>query len=1469
MRRPTIEPMEIRLTVVDAPAGEAVDLQVSAAPGSTLADLLATLPAATATAWYADRSPADRSAAGRHQPVDPRAVLGEPPLLDGVGLVNEPPPAPGTAAVRPGLLELHVIEGPDCGHVVRMPSGGQLEVGRSPGADLQLLDPGLSRLHCALTVEHHGVLLADLGSSNGTFVDGERVTDRVSLACGQRLGIGSSTLVLRTPRRTPAAVRPDHRGHLLINRGPRRPVAVPAVQLRLPSPPTTRERPRLPVLAVLLPLVLSITLATVLSMPMLLLFGLMSPVMLLGSYLSDRRSGKIGTARQQAEYQEAAARVRERARAALRTEVSLRRRALPDLAEVGSQLDLAAGAPTSRLWERRPDQPDFGELRLGTGTVTSGVTVLDPAEEYPEAIRAEEAPVAITLADVGVLGVAGPRSPVVSLVHGLLRQLVVWHSPRDLELVVLTTDEERLAELEWLCWTPHTRQAATGCRNSVGVLQSDTDQVGRRIAEQLTLLHQRQGTDRHARGPGWQGPSVVVLLDGARALRTLPGVSELLTHGPAVGIQTICLDAGLEQLPGESGATVHLQQDGRGVLCRGAAETDALPFRADLLRGTWHIRLGHALAPLRDATPGEESSAPPEAARLLEVVAPDATDPHDVGRAWARDGRSTECVIGVDAAGPCTVDLRRHGPHGLIGGTTGSGKSELLQTIIASLALGNRPDEMVFVLVDYKGGAAFKDCALLPHTVGLVTDLDGHLTRRALDSLGAELTRREHLLDAAGAKDLEDYQRSAPAAAARLPRLVVVIDEFKMLAEELPEFVDGLVRIAALGRSLGVHLLLATQRPGGIVSADIKANVNLRIALRVRDESDSQDVLEVADAARIPERCPGRAIMRSGSEPVTSFQSARVGGRATADEHAGVWTARLSPATLGDPPPPTAAREGAGPTDLARVVEATRQAAAQHGIPVPASPWLPPLDDVVVLDEPAAVEETTEPGGDWAIPYGMVDLPSEQAQRPLRWDLAHDGHLGIAGASRSGRTTALRTIAASVAGRLSAADAHLYCFDMSGSLRGLAQLPHTGAVVAHDETSRGDRLLQRLQEEVTRRQHLWGQQGFGSLSEQRSHAAAPAPRTEPTDDEGPLPYLILFVDGWQTLADAYEQVDHGRPVQTLMQILRDGAGVGLRAVLTGDRSVLMSRVAPLTTDKICLRMTDDSDLLMAGLSRQQIPEHMPGGRGLRLADGAEVQLALLTQEHTGSAQAAALRRTAERARARDDGIAACRVPFRLGALPRSIALTEITASDPGAGSAGITLGVGGDDLDPAAVDAYPDAGLTFLVAGPPGSGRSTALCTLTVGLVGSGRPVLVVADDRSATRQVAGAGGVLDVVGPEEHDRLAARLADHPHATVVVDDCERLLDSRTEDLLLPRVRAGRAGGPGGVVAAGSTHELLGMFRGLGPELAKARSGLLLTPAAAADGELVGIRAPRCDTPVPGRGVLVQRGRSVEIQVARP
>ncbi|WP_268892910.1 FtsK/SpoIIIE domain-containing protein, partial [Puerhibacterium puerhi] len=294
--------------------------------------------------------------------------------------------------------------------------------------------------------------------------------------------------------------------------------------------------------------------------------------------------------------------------------------------------------------------------------------------------------------------------------------------------------------------------------------------------------------------------------------------------------------------------------------------------------------LGRPVAALRDpAAHGPvrgEGGADPADPRLPAVVplAPLldlSTGPGARAAAgWAAPG-SWAVPLGVDAAGRTVrFDLVADGPHLLVAGTTGSGKSELLQSLVLGLALGRSPRDLALVLVDFKGGASFGACGGLPHVVGQVTDLDAGLAVRALAGLRAELRRRERVLARHAAADVADLP------AGTLPRLVVVLDEFRALADDAPELLPGLLRVAAQGRSLGVHLVLATQRPAGAVSADVRANVSARLALRVVDAADSLDVLDVPTAARIPVSAPGRAVLRVGAGAPVVLQCARASAAA-------------------------------------------------------------------------------------------------------------------------------------------------------------------------------------------------------------------------------------------------------------------------------------------------------------------------------------------------------------------------------------------------------------------------------------------------------------------------------------------------------------------------------------------------------------------------------------------------------------
>ena len=532
------------------------------------------------------------------------------------------------------------------------------------------------------------------------------------------------------------------------------------------------------------------------------------------------------------------------------------------------------------------------------------------------------------------------------------------------------------------------------------------------------------------------GPTAVVVLDDAHQWRRTPRMKELLVRAArpdtaAAGlteaaiasepgtIVAICIAPGPEALPVECTAVA--------VVAAGQVRVRAGTNRVTAEAvGVARAHLEHlvgALTPLID--PDRPGVGLPADVSLTELLGETS-----IGRAASGRWSAPSMVVrvGTGSAGPVEVDLERDGPHLLIAGTTGSGKSELLQTLVAGLACAAPPDRTAFLLIDYKGGAAFGRLADLPHTTGVVTDLDQQQAARALRSLRAEVRRRERVLAAAGVADLsalrEQVDRHCP------PSLVVVVDEFATLGAERPEFLVGLLDVAQRGRSLGLHLVLATQRPSGVLSPAMKANIGLRICLRVTDDADSVDVIDSPAAARLPLGLPGRAYLRQEKGSVSLLQVARTCGvrrdqvRVRLRDHED-----LRPA---DQP---------GPTDLDEIVEAVTQ--LSEGRRRPDVPWRPPLPADYRSTDPEVI--------------ALRDEPEEQRQTPVP---VPSGSSLILGRPGSGRSSALRRLAWCAA----SGGAELLIVDPSGGLRELAGWPGTRTYLDGQDPVLVQRLVDRLRD---------------------------------------------------------------------------------------------------------------------------------------------------------------------------------------------------------------------------------------------------------------------------------------------------------------------------------------------------------------------------------------------------------------------
>ena len=1202
--------MRLRFTVTDSASNlehdVVVDCEATAEAGQVMAEVARTLGTA---------GPAS---------VDGRAVQQTHPvgsaLRTGAVLAFGRPAHPrwsGFSGADADELRLRVLSGPSAGVEIALPRDQPVSVGRAPDNRLVLVDQDVSGRHAELRATPSGVQLLDVGSRNGTWVDGQRTTGSVVVSERSRIQLGGSRIAVEAVAGGRAMLRDGDEGDLLLNRVARnRPAPFRPTAVQLPARPVDDDPRSFPILTAILPMVLAVVLALVLRNPLYLMMGLLSPVMLAGNFWQERRRRKRRDERVDARFRDQVRDARQQVEQAVDAEDFTLRARYPDPATV-----LRTGlTPRVELWARHPSDDDWLQLRLGTADRQASVAVNGELPEgwMPPTLR--HAPVGVDLDQAGVIGLAGPPAWLDRRLEWVVAQLAVLHSPDELQLAVIAPEVPE-ASAGWLRWLPHT----TTTSGAALLAWDDTgaDELVRAIGD--AVARQNDGgppTARDTRG------GMVVVLVGTGDLRRRPQLAALLARGPALGVRFVCAEHDPRSLP--DGCRTQLVGDEHGTLLR-ADQADSITVEPDELPRGAAEHLARALAPLRRAGDAPEARVP-DTVRLTDLIGrPDAAR---IAEHWRSGADATSVVIGSDAHGSAEVDIAAEGPHALVAGTSGAGKSELLQTWIAALAAANPPERLCFVFVDYKGGATFKDLRV-PHVVGSVTNLDDRLARRAIASLDAELTRRQKQLAEYGAGDLSDYRRRA-GADPRLPpfpRLVVVVDELAEMKQQLPQFVDELVRIARIGRSLGVHLVLATQRPAGVVDGQIRANVDLRICLRVADDSDSMDVIDRTDAARIPKQLPGRAYIAAGSEPARLVQTARITTTPRVD---GAPTLLATPVRWNQTSVPTrTTRTSEGTvTDLTALVDAIERAAELDGRPAPYAVSMPELPAVVALDRlaPPPLHLTV----------GLHDLPARQLQEPLHLPLG-TGHLIVAGSAKTGRTSALRSIAVGLASTSSPAELHLHAVDGAGGLAGLAALPHTGVVASDEDGERLERLLTRLVGEVRERRRLLAARGVAAIDELPAGPDRPA-------------HIVLFVDSWAgagDLSDAPAQV-------ALQELLSSGLSAGVTVVVAGDERILRGRLLSRFTHRLCLRFNNPGDATTMGIDHRRVQAGMAPGRGLWVEDGGEVQVALLAVDPAGSAQAAALREHAAALTARY-GRGGAHGPLRLDPLPVHIPLADAAA----------------------------------------------------------------------------------------------------------------------------------------------------------------------------------------------------------------
>ncbi len=1383
-------------------------------PDATLADLATAL-----------------GVAGHSLRVDGRLALPQTGVGES-GLVHGSRVTRTATAITPGKPSavLRMVGGLEAGRGVPLPAGRTV-LGRGAEADVRVLATGASRRHAALDVSPDGqVSVDDLGSSNGTDVNGVRIAQPTPVTPGDLISVADEVMMRVVPpghleraQRVNPVREAGPGGTLPFNRPPRSGGSPQQPPIAAPAAPRRADKPPFSISSMLGPLLLAGGIVAMTGDYRYAAIAALTPLMFVANFAEERLRGRFSLRRGMRDH---AARIEEFGEAVrLRhtTEVLARRAAHPDCAEVVHR----ATAPGLRLWERRRDAPDFMRVAVGladlpwaapvevgsSGIAEDATAVLEALPVLPRV------PVVVGLGAGEAVGFEGDRRACLAVARSLLCQTVVGSGPADLT-VALFTDADRLADWDWTKWLPHGADARSGSARLVAVGDEQSEALARAL---LATAPPRSHGDR----PDRDRPALLVVVDGGALLEGRPcPLRDLIADGrlPAGAVvltnRLPALCTSVVTARAEGGGTVRDVAGGEvveNVLLNGMPTAEA--------RG-----VARALARFEDPELRVEGAGLPDRLSLLPLLDLESVSGEAVGRRWRERVAAlrVRAVLGVGERDLFSVDLDDDGPHALIAGTTGSGKSELLRTLIVSMAVDADPEHLTFVLVDYKGGGALDECARLPHTVGLATDLDEQLSERALRCLEAELRHRERLLRDSGLSHVRDYQRLRDTERADLepmPRLAVVIDEFATLVKALPDFVDSLVSIAQRGRSLGVHLIMATQRPAGSVSDAIKNNVKLRIALRLESTGDSQDVIDSPAAAGIGSRQWGRAYYRLSAREVMPVQTALSTG-VTPD--AAVTTAvTVAPFVLAGPAPqaPVAAAETA--TDLQRLVEAAGRAAGQAGFAAPRRPWPDPLPPVVhAAHLPSPAERGLHTAAEGLPAYALADDPDQQRQYPVGWDPAA-GNLLIYGGVRSGTSTALAALALGLAAAGSPDTHHLFVLDMgAGSLAPLAGLPHTGAYIGSAERERQTRLIRLLRRE---------------MDDRKSAGATRRPD-----------WLVLLDNLGALLSDFDKDVAGMNLIDELARVYADGPAVGIRFAVTADRSgAVPGAWAALTQQKLLMQLADPGEYGYFDVPRQSVPGYVPG-RALVAANRQVVQIGW-----PGDDLVTAVARTA----ARWPG-AVTSAPG-VGLLPTEVAWSDLRVRPAVAGEPWwLPAGLDSETLAPAGFHLYEHE--HALIAGPQRSGRSTALCAVARLAMTADLPpaVVVFAPRRSPLRDLMG-----PVATVTSYQELDAALSACAGATLLlVDDAESVEDDLgVLDRWLASSRPGCH-----LVAAGRTEALRRSYGHWTAKVRESRCGVLLAPDHDLDGDLLGTVLPRQDrmAALPGRGYLVNDGTASGIQVAR-
>lgn len=921
----------------------------------------------------------------------------------------------------------------------------------------------------------------------------------------------------------------------------------------------------------------------------------------------------------------------------------------------------------SSLWNRNYSHDDFLFLRLGLGDQPFQVEISIPKEKFtlindsllekPKKISDEfqtlhQVPVGISLLKKRLVGVIGgeKKQGAVEIMHSMVAQIVANHCYTDVKMVFIYREEDEGRAKDWECmrWFPHVWSEDKQTR----YMAANEVETGDIFFELANVLRIRcQNSKKTTARPHYiLFLSDPALVEGELLAKYIYDLQE------EYGLTTVFLAERVEQLPNVCEDVIENDQYFRGVYNLMDTFSIKKEVAFDKVSREQLEQMGRKIADIQ-VNELESSSEIPSSLEFFEMYGVYSPEKLDVLDRWRKNRtyNSMKALIGKKSGNAdCFLDIHEkyHGPHGLIAGTTGSGKSETLQTYMLSLAINFSPEDICFFIIDFKGGGMANLFSDLPHLSGQISNLSGNQVRRAMISIKSENMRRQKLFTDYGVNNINLYTRLYKNHEAQIPipHLFIIIDEFAELKREEPEFMKELISVAQVGRSLGVHLILATQKPSGTVDDNIWSNSKFRLCLRVQDRQDSNDMLHKPDAAFITQA--GRCYLQVGNDEIFElFQSGYSGavyeegmeGQSTA---ATLLTRTGKTAVVGSRNrmkkkalQKSAVKEE---TQLDAVIKYLNVVADNNGYSKTMQLWLPVLKEAVYLEELEGYKERIFDGQNWKkrpgkwnleAVVGIYDDPEKQAQNPLKISFSDNGHYAVCGSVVSGKSTFLQTMLCSLIHTYTPGQLQLYILDFSSHLLApFEEAPHTGGIIYDTQEDKLAKFMFMLTAMMDERKEKFQ----GGNYEQYMQAYGES-----------LPAVLIVIDNFSN----FREKSHCKYDDIIFRLSREGVGYGIYLAVSAagfGSGEIPARIGDNIRTVISLEQADKFKYMeVMRVTRLPIlPECDVKGRGLALADGRilEFQTALSVEAEDDFARGQILTRQCQKMKSIWKGVRPGKIP---------------------------------------------------------------------------------------------------------------------------------------------------------------------------------------------------------------------------------